>query len=114
MADSEMEGRWEEQYQQVISEVAEWRRAHPRATFTEIERALDERLNRLRARMITDTIKVGQEEVEEQAHCPTCGQPAQKRGKKKRRLQTQGGENVTLEREHATCKQCGQAFFPPG
>ena len=114
MAESETEANWEEQYQQIVEEVAAWRREHPRATFTEIEQALDERMNRLRAKMLTDAVEMSREEVEGEAVCPKCGQPSRGRGKKKRYIQTQGGESVMLEREHAICEQCGQAFFPPG
>lgn len=114
MAEGELEAGWEEAYQQVMIEVATWRREHPRATFTEIENVIDERMNRLRAQMLTDTAVWSREAVERGAVCPRCGQAARGRGKKKRSLQTQGGESVTLEREHAVCEGCGQAFFPPG
>jgi len=114
MADSEVETSWEAQYQQVVREVAAWRKEHPRATFTEIERMLDERLNRLRAQMLGDTAAMGREEAEGTAVCPECGQEVRGRGEKRRRLQTQGGESVTLERQHAICEQCGRSFFPPG
>jgi hypothetical protein len=114
MMDREMEAKWEEQYQQVMTEVVTWRKGNPRATFTQIEQSLDERLNRLRAQMLEDAVGMGQEEIEAQAVCPDCGQTGHGRGKKKRSLQTQGDESITLEREHAICPQCGRAFFPPG
>jgi DNA repair exonuclease SbcCD ATPase subunit len=110
----EIEASWEEEYQQVMEEMVAWRKANPRATFRQIEQTLDERLNRLRAKMLEDAVGIGQEEIEGQAVCPDCGQGVRGRGKKKRRLQTQGDESVTLEREHAICTACGRAFFPPG
>ena len=46
--------RWQELSEEVISGMKEWRLQHPKATLTEIERALDERLGRMRARMLQD------------------------------------------------------------
>lgn len=114
MSKGEVAASWEAQYQQIVAEVAAWRSEHPRATFAEIEQALDERMNRLRAQMLADAVEMKREEVEAEAKCPECGQPARGRGKKKRRLQTTGGESVLMEREHAICGACGRAFFPPG
>lgn len=114
MAESKMASGWEKLYEQVAKEVAAWRRQHPRATMTEIEGVIDEHMNRLRAKMLADTAGAADPTVEAKPICPHCGRPAQLRGKKKRRLQTQGGEEMELEREHAICPFCGMAFFPPG
>ena len=114
MASSEMEERWQERYEQLAGEMAEWRREHPGATFNEIEDELDQRLNRLRAEMAADIAAANDVAVEEEPVCPECGQRARLRGKKRRRLRTQGGEEVVLERHHAICPHCGRAFFPPG
>ena len=38
-------GRWSEDAASVWTGLADWRAAHPTATFEEIEAALDERLN---------------------------------------------------------------------
>lgn len=114
MVDAETEADGERLSEQITSEVAAWRRAHPRATFNEIESFVDERMNRLRARMVAGAAAASGVEVEEQPRCPQCGQRAVLRGKKRRRLRTQGGEAVELERHHAVCPHCGTAFFPPG
>ena len=45
---------WRGLSEEVITGMKEWRLQHPRATLTEIETALDERLARLRARMLED------------------------------------------------------------
>jgi len=42
--------RWQEDAASVWPGMADWRAAHPKATFSEIEAALDERLNQVRAR----------------------------------------------------------------
>src|SRR5204862_315354 len=41
---SELEGRWQRLAEEVFVGIKEWRLQHPKATFAEIERALDERL----------------------------------------------------------------------
>lgn len=114
MARSETEEQWQSRYEQLSGKLSAWRKAHPRATFNEIEEELDKRLNRLRAEMAADMAAAGEVAAEEKAVCPGCGQPAQLRGKKRRRLRTQGGEEVQLERHYAICPHCGRAFFPPG
>jgi YgiT-type zinc finger domain-containing protein len=113
MADGEMGEKWHAHYEELTWGMIAWRKAHPRATFNEIEGELDRRMNRLRAEMAADIAEVA-EEVEEEPVCPACGERAQLRGKKRRRLRTQGGEEIELERHHAICPHCGQAFFPPG
>lgn len=44
--------------------------------------------------------------------CPTCGVPVQPRGAKTRTLRGHGDQEVRLDRDHATCPGCVQAFFP--
>lgn len=114
MANSETEEQWQARYEELAGEISQWRKEHPRATFNEIEDELDRRLNRLWAQMAVDIAAAGDAAVEEAPECPNCGQRATWRGKKRRRLRTQGGEEVELERHHAICPHCGRAFFPPG
>lgn len=114
MANDEMGEKWRARYEQVTGEMIAWRREHPRATFNEIEDELDRRMNHLRAEMATDIAEAAEVAFGEEPVCPACGQRARLRGKKRRRLRTQGGEEVELERHHAICPHCGKAFFPPG
>jgi uncharacterized protein with PIN domain len=104
---------WEAMYQRASAELAVWRRAHPQATFTEIEAEIDKRMNRLRAQMLADLAGREAQTEGEALHCPECGERLQRRGKKKRRLLVQGGEEIELERQYATCPNCGKGFFPP-
>jgi uncharacterized protein with PIN domain len=68
--------------------------------------------------MLSDTAVYGEEERwragGEGGVCPHCGAKLEKKGKKKRRLQTWGGREVELEREYGVCPECGQGIFPPG
>jgi phage host-nuclease inhibitor protein Gam len=54
----DLDGRWHELAEDVMTGMKEWRMQHPKATFREIEAALDERLARLRARMLEDAMLV--------------------------------------------------------
>ena len=100
--------------------MTQWRKAHPRATWAEIEAAVDEQINQLRAQLIQDLVLLGQEKdwrelpEEERPTCPTCGTPLWERGEQTRYLQTTGGEAVKLTRTYGTCPTCGVGFFPPG
>lgn len=110
--------RWQVMSEEVISGMTEWRQQNPKATFREIEEEVDKRLAGLRVRMMTDTaLRSAQAEWEEGgrgAECPKCGTKLIKKGKKKRKLQTRGGQEVELEREYGFCPQCGEGIFPPG
>jgi hypothetical protein len=63
----ELEARWQPLSQEVMHAMKEWRRQHPRATFQEIEMALDGQLARLRAQMLQDTALTSPT-----AHLPTA------------------------------------------
>src|SRR5207249_10129778 len=42
--------------------MTQWRKEHPKATWAEIEVAVDERINQLRAQLIQDVIQMGETE----------------------------------------------------
>lgn len=50
----DFDDKWEELAEEVMSGMKEWRIQNPRATLREIERALDERLAKMRVRMLAD------------------------------------------------------------
>jgi ribosomal protein S27AE len=112
--------RWSEAAESVWTGLADWRAAHPRATFDEIEAELDGRLNRVRARVLADLalasaaadVRAGSRA--ERPRCATCGIALHARGRSDRTLLTQGGAEVRLERSYATCPRCGDGSFPPG
>lgn len=97
-----------------------WRKEHPKATGAEIEAAVDERMNQLRAQLIQEVVQMEEPEQwrelpeEERPRCASCGKPLVARGKQTRSLQTTGGEAVKLTRTYGTCPACGVGFFPPG
>ena len=111
---------WVALSREVLTGMKEWRLQHPRATLQEMEAALDERLMRMRARMLEDMALASRaanwkEEAEEsKPECPHCGTSLVSRGRGKRRLQTQGGQGIELERGYGVCPKCGKGIFPPG
>ena len=116
----ELDRGWRELSEEVLTGMKEWRLEHARATFQEMETALDERLGRLRARMLQDAALAStaaewdEAETEARPVCAECGTPLTSRGKEKRGLQTHGGQEVLLERSYGVCPACGAGFFPPG
>jgi hypothetical protein len=98
--------------------ISQWRKEHPRATWAEIEAAIDEQLKQVRAQLIQDVVQMEESEnwselaEEERPRCATCGKPLWARGKQTRWVQTTGGEAVKLTRMYGTCPQCAVGFFP--
>ena len=116
----DFDAKWQELAEEVMSGMKEWRLQHPRATFGEIEQALDERLAKMRARMLQDAalasaaadLKRAQEG--ERPVCPECGTRLEGRGRAVRRLTTAHNQTVELARSYGVCPQCGAGLFPPG
>ena len=114
---AEHEQQWQQVSEEVMTGLRDWRAAHPRATFAEIEAVVDERLNGMRARMLEDLAlaSAAAEAVgEAPGACPGCGQPLQRRGLQTRTLTVQGDQSVQLRRPYAVCPACGTGLFPPG
>ena len=51
---ADFDAHWRAMSEEVLSEMKRWRLGHPRATFSEMETALDEQLDRQRAQMLED------------------------------------------------------------
>jgi hypothetical protein len=115
-----------EQIQQVsaglrdVLGMTQWRKEHPKATWAEIEAAVDALMDQMRAQLVQDVVQLGESEPwsqqpeEERPKCATCGKPLWARGEQSRFLQTTGGEIIELTRMYGTCPTCGVGFFPPG
>ncbi len=117
MQPEDLQARWKEQGEETFASVAQWRVAHPQATLAEIEQAVDEQMNRLRARMIEQAAQASaaaEHKAGQGLVCEQCGQPLQARGRAKRRWQTHGGQQVEVERTYVSCLKSGGGFFPPG
>ncbi len=104
---------------EILTEIKAWRRANPRATYVQIEDEVHTRMMQLEARLIENAMEEspsrewGRGSKHEAVVCPTCATPLQARGKHKRTLQGNGGEEVMLSRTYGTCSTCGEGLFPP-
>ncbi len=115
----ELAARWRDLAEEVWLGVAEWRAAHPKATFAEIERVVDERIAVIRTRVLTDvalasaTSDVAAMPEEERPRCQVCGGELQARGRQIRELMTLRGDEVALRRSYTVCRSCERGVFPP-
>ena len=110
---------WMKKSEEILSDIKEWRQAHPKATFVEIEDEVHKRMMQLEAQVLQEAAQEsssrqwGRETPEQQRPvCPTCSVPLQARGLQKRILQGNGGQSVSLSRTYGTCPSCGESFFP--
>lgn len=119
MWDKEVEARWQQLADEVFTGMKEWRLQHPKATFKEIEAALDERLARVRARMLQDVAlasaaaNVSTASESERPKCPKCGHTMEAHGQDTRHLTTHYNQTVSLKRSYVRCPVCKAGFFPP-
>lgn len=118
---------WPEAEAKLMADLERWRQAHPRATFAEIEAAVEERLGLLRAELIAQelALRAAAEAAAETpagtpegagtnaVRCPTCGGPTQGRGTRERSLTVRGNRPVRLRRRYVVCPACGTGHFPP-
>jgi len=113
-------GRWSEDAASVWTGLADWRAAHPTATFEEIEAALDERLNQVRARVLSDlalasaATDVASGTMEERPRCTRCGGVLQARGGERPDAADAGrGRGAAPADVHGLSHMRGRVF-PPG
>ncbi len=118
--------QWDALAAEAFLGIKEWRLQHPKASFAEIEIAIDERLSALRARMLQDVALASTAAAV--AETPPVARPAcsvcAARGPGRGRLEVRGrhtrvvtvthGQAVTLPRDYTVCAVCGTGFFPPG
>jgi YgiT-type zinc finger domain-containing protein len=103
---------------QIFAELQRWRQTHPKATFAEIESAVETQLDTLRAALLQQELELrAQAEAAPTTappHCPSCGQPLERRGTRERAVTVQGNRPVRLHRRYFVCPSCGAGHFPPG
>ena len=96
----------------VERDLVSWRSTHPRATFAEIEAAVEERIRQVRARLLEETVQAGF--PEEHPACPQCGTTMRPRTQAEREVVVQGDEVVPVTGVYVVCSACGAGLFPPG
>lgn len=94
----------------LVADLRAWRRAHPDATLTEIEHALDARLDPVRATVLA---AVAADVPDDAVRCPDCGERLRPRGMRTRTLRTAGDAELALTRPYLTCPACRIGLFPP-
>lgn len=106
--------------EEIVTGMRDWHMAHPKATFAEIQAAVDQRLDRLRARLLPEVALASRaaegadRSTAERPVCPDCGERMTPRGTRERTVTVQGDQPVTLERSYVVCPACGAGLFPPG
>src|SRR5438067_7386566 len=94
--DEEFERRWHQEAEAVMSGMKEWRLQHPKATFREIEAAVDDKLSGMRARLLQDLALASRaadlqdKQAGEQPRCAGCGQVLERQGRQERTILTHG------------------------
>ncbi len=108
--------RWLADATERFASLDAWRQEHPRATWIEIETAIDAQLGPLRAEMLEETAMASEAAALDGAHppCPRCGKRLAAAGARRRRLRGEGDVVLDLERTYARCPACGTGRFPPG
>ena len=119
-----LDAKWEALAAEAFLGIKEWRLQHPRATFAEIEVAVDERLSTVRARMLADVAltsaaaTVSDTPLVARPACPVCmargagNGRLEARGEQARQVTVTYGRTVALTREYAVCSVCGTGLFP--
>ena len=121
MNDDPMVTRWQKELLEgAAQDLSDWQRAHPKATFVQIEDAVEERIADLRARLTEDLVRA-KAAVHEAAGdgnarpaCPACGQAMESRGQRERTITIRGNRQVRVRRRYTVCPACGAGLFPPG
>ncbi len=117
---TDFDAHWDELAEEVLSGMKEWRLQHPKATLRRIEAALDERLGKMRVRMLQDAAlastaaDIKAAHADERPVCGECGSQLVERTVAVRELITQHNQVLQLARSYGVCPTCGTGLFPPG
>ena len=107
--------RWLAEAAERFAALDAWRQAHPRATWSEIETAIDAQLGPLRAQVLGDTVLASDAAQlrGERPRCPRCGERLEAAGVRRRTLRGEQDVALALDRTYARCPRCGGGLFPP-
>ncbi len=104
----------QEQSDELLGKMSQWRQANPQATLTEIEEAVEVELAQLRKQLVEAMVQEAVEEAPETVECAQCGQKMVKNGRRKRKLKSKEGQTIEIERQQWRCLTCETTLFPPG
>ena len=121
MTDDPLVTQWQEKLlEEALRDLSDWQRDHPKATFAQIEDAVEGRIADLRARLTEDLVRgraareeAASREAEVHSSCPACGKPMKSRGEHARTITIRGNRQVRVRRSYRVCPACGAGLFPP-
>jgi hypothetical protein len=112
---------WQERLiAEAVDDLSGWEREHPKATFAQIEEAVEERISDLRAGFTEDLLRnraaasSGASGSNGRSACPSCGKPMESRGEHERTVTIRGNRQVKMRRGYQVCPACSAGLFPPG
>ena len=115
MDDDPVVTQCQQMLEETLRSLADWRKAAPKATFAEMEDAVEEQVATFRARLMTDLVNERATEAVHEALpvCPECGHGMERRGTAERTVTVRGNRTVSVRRGHAVCPACSAGLFPP-
>jgi hypothetical protein len=97
---------------QAKRELDAWHATHPDATLYDMERAVEQQIERLRTSLLA--AQTDGRYVEERPACPHCGTTMIRRTRRRKRVVMKGDETLDLNRTYVVCPSFGEGLFPPG
>ena len=110
----EKQNSQQEQPDELIRKMRQWREANPKATLTEIEEAVEAELAQLRKQLVEAMVQENATGLTAEPDCPQCGRKMVKNGRRQRKLKGKEGQTIQLDRQQWRCLSCGATLFPPG
>jgi YgiT-type zinc finger domain-containing protein len=99
-------------YEQAQRELDAWHATHPDATLYDMEKAVEQQIERLRTSLLA--AQTDGRYVEERPACPHCGTTMVARTRRRKRVVMKGDKTLDLDRTDVVCPSCGEGLFPPG
>lgn len=103
----------QEESDELVRKMSQWRRANPQATLTEIEEAVEAELAQLRKQLVEEMVREEATGGQEVPACPQCDQKMVRNGRRRRKLKSKEGQTIQLDRQQWRCLSCGTTLFPP-
>jgi predicted RNA-binding Zn-ribbon protein involved in translation (DUF1610 family) len=99
----------------VREQLRAWRRAHPQASFDEIDAEVARAYAAVHAEVVSELSQEAASGGEGGVvTCPQCQRRMQRRGTRTRQVTTRRGAQARLARAYYVCPACGVGLFPPG
>ena len=107
--------KWIGEMEAIGEELERWETEHPDAMMRDIELRVEQAMAQLGVQIMAELAMTRERRSNGEAeHCPRCGGPTIRRGRRQRQLKGAHDESVVLTRGYVTCQECGHGFFPSG